>query len=42
MDPMLGVAFIFLCFSIFAGVFLLVFHIQDKRQARKSKPTSTE
>ena len=37
MEPMGVVAFIFFSFAIFGGVFLLVFHIQDKRQSHQSK-----
>ncbi len=29
-------------FAIFGGVFLLVFHIQDKHQARQAKSKSSE
>ncbi|MFH1562911.1 MAG: hypothetical protein ABIF11_05785 [Nitrospirota bacterium] len=37
MEPMLAAAFVLFSFSIFGGVFLLVFHIQDKHRARQSK-----
>ncbi|MFH1859737.1 MAG: hypothetical protein ABH870_01790 [bacterium] len=41
MEPMAVAAFILFSFSIFGGVFLLVFHIQDKRRARQSKSNSS-